>query len=99
MSHIESVPAYVGSLYAFRFLNNRIQSLGDILLLDFNPDSDYKRIFDICFSLLVILFTLPLTLLIGLLIKFGVKKNCLFGSYAKGASHDFSGVILNRLCF
>ena len=42
-AHIYLIP----DLYAFRFLNNRIQSLGDILLLDFNPDSDYKRIFDI----------------------------------------------------
>ena len=66
-------------LYAFRFLNNRIQSLGDVLLLDFNPDSNDKRIFDICFSLLVILFTLPLTLLIGLLIKLQDRGPLFYG--------------------
>ena len=60
----------VPDLYAFRFFNTRLQSLGDILMLDFNPDSNAKRMFDIIFSLLVLLGTLPVTLLIALLIKY-----------------------------
>jgi lipopolysaccharide/colanic/teichoic acid biosynthesis glycosyltransferase len=38
-------------------------------LFDFNPDSESKVLFDKCFSLLVILMTLPLTLTIAMLIK------------------------------
>ena len=60
---------FVPDLYAFRSFNTRLQRFGDLLMFDFNPDSDWKRLFDICFSALVLLFTLPLTLLIGLMIK------------------------------
>jgi exopolysaccharide biosynthesis polyprenyl glycosylphosphotransferase len=59
----------VPDLYAFRIFNTRLQRLGSVMLLDFNPESDRKRLFDVLFSLLVIFATLPLTLLIALLIK------------------------------
>lgn len=59
----------VPDLYAFKFFNTRLQSLGDVLLLDFNPEPQAKRVFDVAFSLLVILATLPVTLLIALIIK------------------------------
>ena len=59
----------VPDLYDFRLFNTRLQSLGDIIVLDFNPDSSTKRLFDVFFSLLIILVTLPLTLIIALLIK------------------------------
>ncbi|MGD9506662.1 MAG: sugar transferase [Syntrophobacteraceae bacterium] len=59
----------VPDLYLFRFLNAEIQTLGDILLVNFNPSSRAKRIFDIVFSLLVLLATLPITLFIALIIK------------------------------
>lgn len=41
----------VPDLYAFRFFNTQLQSLGDVLMLGFNPDSHAKRMFDIAFSL------------------------------------------------
>jgi exopolysaccharide biosynthesis polyprenyl glycosylphosphotransferase len=64
-AHIFMVP----DLYAYGFFNTRLQSLGDVLILDFNPESDGMRVFDILFSLFVIAFTLPLTLVIALVIK------------------------------
>jgi hypothetical protein len=48
-------------LDAFRFLNGRLKHLGKMTLFYFNPDSESKFLFDKCFSLLVILMTLPLT--------------------------------------
>ena len=59
----------VPDLYAFRIFNTRLQRLGSMMLLDFNPESDRKRLFDVVFSLLVIITTLPFTLAIALLIK------------------------------
>jgi len=59
----------VPDLYAFRIFNTRLQRLGSMMLLDFNPESDRKRLFDVVFSLLVIVATLPFTLVIALLIK------------------------------
>ncbi|QCQ20846.1 sugar transferase [Desulfoglaeba alkanexedens] len=59
----------VPDLYAFRILNTRLERLGSMMLLDFNPESGRKRLFDVAFSLLVILCSLPLTLPIALLIK------------------------------
>lgn len=59
----------VPDLETFRLFNSQIQHLGKVMLFDFNPDSELKNIFDICFSSLIILLTLPLTLTIALLIK------------------------------
>jgi lipopolysaccharide/colanic/teichoic acid biosynthesis glycosyltransferase len=39
-----------------------------VFLINFNPDYRWKRYFDVIFSLIAILFTLPLSLLIALLI-------------------------------
>ena len=66
---------FVPDLYAFRLFNSKLQSLGDVLLLDFNPESNSKRLFDIAFSLAVILATLPFTLFIALLIKLQEKNS------------------------
>jgi putative colanic acid biosysnthesis UDP-glucose lipid carrier transferase len=60
---------FVPNLYAFHLLNGQVQSLGDIMLIAFNPDSTRKRFFDIFFSLLIILFSLPLILIISIIIK------------------------------
>lgn len=60
----------VPDLYAFRIFNTRLEHLGNVILLDFNPDSRQKRVFDIFFSLAVILMALPLLLIIAMLIKF-----------------------------
>lgn len=60
---------FVPDLYAFQSFNSRIQRYGELLLFDFNPDSKWKRLFDICFSLGVLLLTLPLILLVALFVK------------------------------
>jgi exopolysaccharide biosynthesis polyprenyl glycosylphosphotransferase len=59
----------IPDLYVFGLHHAEIQSLGKLLILNFNPHTEWKRGFDIIFSCLVILFTLPLTLLIAFLIK------------------------------
>jgi hypothetical protein len=59
----------VPDLDAFRFLNGRLKHLGEMTLFDFNPDSESKNLFDICFALFVILISLPLTLTIAMFIK------------------------------
>jgi len=59
----------VPDLYVFGLHHAEIQSLGDLLILNFNPQTEWKRSFDLIFSLTVLTLTLPLTLLIALLIK------------------------------
>jgi putative colanic acid biosysnthesis UDP-glucose lipid carrier transferase len=59
----------VPDLYVYGLHHAEIQSLGDLLILNFNPNTEWKRSFDIIFSWAVLLCTLPLTLLIALLIK------------------------------
>ncbi|THB77678.1 MAG: sugar transferase [Desulfobulbaceae bacterium] len=59
----------VPDLYVFGLHHAEIQSLGKMLILNFNPHTEWKRGFDVVFSSLVLLFTLPLTTVISLLIK------------------------------
>ncbi len=59
----------IPDLYLYGLHHAEVQSLGDMLILNFNPHTEWKRSFDLVFSLMVIVFTLPLTLLIALLIK------------------------------
>lgn len=59
----------VPDIFAYSVFNADFQSLGDMLLINFNPDYRWKRHFDIIFSLVAILVTSPLSLLIALLIK------------------------------
>lgn len=59
----------VPDLYVYGLHHAEIQSLGQMLILNFNPHTEWKRSFDIVFSFAVLLGTLPLTLLIALLIK------------------------------
>jgi len=61
----------VPDLYVFGLHHAEIQSLGKLLILNFNPHTEWKRSFDIIFSLLVMIFLSPLFLLISLLVKFG----------------------------
>ncbi len=60
----------VPDLYIFGLHHAEIQSLGKMLVLNFNPHTEWKRGFDVLFSLLVLLVSLPVTLLISFLIKF-----------------------------
>jgi exopolysaccharide biosynthesis polyprenyl glycosylphosphotransferase len=59
----------VPDLYIFGLHHAEIQSLGEMLVLNFNPDSDWKRAFDVVFSFLILLLSTPFMLLIMLLIK------------------------------
>ena len=59
----------VPDIYVFGLHHAEIQSLGDMLVLNFNPDLKWKRAFDIIFSLAVLILLAPLYLLIALLIK------------------------------
>ncbi|MCI5209314.1 MAG: sugar transferase [Candidatus Electrothrix sp. ATG2] len=63
----------VPDLYIFGLHHAEIQSVGDMLILNFNPASTWKRGFDIVFSLIILLLTSPLMLLIMLLIKLDSK--------------------------
>ncbi len=59
----------VPDLYVFGLHHAEIQSLGNMLILSFNPDSSWKRIFDIIFSSFILLVTFPLMLIIAVLVK------------------------------
>ena len=59
----------VPDIDAFKLFNAKMQSLGDMLILDFNPKDNFKRLFDIFFSLAVLTFVGPFMLLIALVIK------------------------------
>ena len=59
----------IPDLYVYGLHHAEIQSLGKLLILNFNPHTEWKRGFDVVFSLCILLCTLPLTLAIALLIK------------------------------
>jgi putative colanic acid biosysnthesis UDP-glucose lipid carrier transferase len=59
----------VPDLYIFGLHHAEMQSLGNLLILNFNPHTEWKRSFDVIFSLLVLLITLPLTIAISIAIK------------------------------
>jgi exopolysaccharide biosynthesis polyprenyl glycosylphosphotransferase len=59
----------VPDLYVYGLHHAEIQSLGELLILNFNPNTEWKRSFDLIFSVAALICTLPLTLLIALLIK------------------------------
>lgn len=59
----------VPDIYVFGLHHAEIQSLGDMLVLNFNPDLAWKRVFDVWFSLAVLVLLAPLYLLIALCIK------------------------------
>ena len=60
----------VPDLYVFGLHHAEIQSLGNTLVLNFNPNTEWKRSFDLIFSSLVIVLLSPLMLIIAMLIKF-----------------------------
>ncbi|MGI6639702.1 MAG: sugar transferase [Desulfobulbus sp.] len=68
----------VPDIYVFGLHHAEIQSLGDMLILNFNPDLEWKRSFDICFSLLVLIALSPLYFLIALCIKLDSRGPVLF---------------------
>jgi exopolysaccharide biosynthesis polyprenyl glycosylphosphotransferase len=65
-------------LYIFGLHHAEIQSLGNLMILNFNPNTEWKRGFDLAFSSLALLLTLPLTLVIALLIKMESRGQVLY---------------------
>ncbi len=61
----------VPDLYVYGLHHAEIQSLGDLLILNFNPHTEWKRGFDLFFSLAVLTCFSPLMIIIALLIKIG----------------------------
>ncbi len=59
----------IPDLYIFGLHHAEIQSLGKLLILNFNPHTEWKRSFDMVFSFFAILATLPVTFVVSLLIK------------------------------
>jgi len=59
----------VPDIYSFMLLNAEIESIGDMLILNFNPRKKVKRLFDVVFSSLFLLITLPISIIIAILIK------------------------------
>lgn len=59
----------VPDLYLYGLHHAELQSLGKMLILNFNPHTEWKRSFDVIFSLLVITLGMPVLALIALLIK------------------------------
>ena len=70
----------VPDLFAFDVFNAEYQTLGNMPLINFNPDYAWKRYFDIVFSLAVIILSLPVTLLIALLIKIETLGPVFYGA-------------------
>ncbi|MCB2214435.1 MAG: sugar transferase [Desulfobulbaceae bacterium] len=59
----------VPDLYLYGLHHAELQSIGKMLILNFNPHTEWKRSFDVIFSLLVVIATLPLMAVIAALIK------------------------------
>ncbi len=59
----------IPDIYAFGLHHAEVQSLGNLLLLNFNPNTEWKRTFDIVFSIFALVCTLPFTLLLALVVK------------------------------
>ena len=59
----------VPDLYLYGLHHAEMQSLGRLLILNFNPNTEWKRSFDLVFSIMILICTLPLTLCIAALVK------------------------------
>lgn len=59
----------VPDLYIYGLHHAEIQSLGEMLVLNFNPDTGWKRSFDVLFSCVVLLLCFPFFLVVAALIK------------------------------
>jgi undecaprenyl-phosphate glucose phosphotransferase len=59
----------VPDLYLYGLHHAEMQSLGSLLILNFNPNTEWKRSFDLVFSVMILICTLPLTLLIATVVK------------------------------
>ena len=69
----------VPDLLTYRLLNAEIESLGQVLVVNFNPCCSWKRYFDLVFSAFAILITLPVSALVALLILLEDRGPILYG--------------------
>lgn len=69
----------VPDLYLYGLHHAELQSLGELIILNFNPHTEWKRSFDVLFSIFILIATLPLTALIALIIKLGDKGPIFYG--------------------
>lgn len=89
----------IPDLYIFGLHHAEIQSLGNLMILNFNPNSEWKRSFDVLFSLLVLALTLPLTLLIALLIKLESRGPVLYRhKRVAAAGKEFDCLKFRTMC-
>jgi len=59
----------VSNLFNLGIQKGRIHKMGELNIMDFNLFPGWKRAFDIIFSLMIIIFTLPIWVMIMILIK------------------------------
>jgi len=59
----------VPDLYIFGLHHTEIQSLGEMLILNFNPARSWKRAFDVFFSIIILVLFTPLFFVIAFFIK------------------------------
>jgi exopolysaccharide biosynthesis polyprenyl glycosylphosphotransferase len=59
----------IPDLFAVGIQKSKIRQMGEINLIDFNLYPSWKRTFDVFFSLIVIVITLPVWLMVAVLIK------------------------------
>ena len=59
----------VPDLYLYGLHHAEMQSLGSLLILNFNPNTEWKRGFDLIFSTMILIATLPLTICIAAIVK------------------------------
>lgn len=60
----------VPDLYLYGLHHAEMQSLGNLLILNFNPNTEWKRSFDLIFSIAVLVLTFPMTLAVAIAVKF-----------------------------
>ncbi len=60
----------IPDLYVYGLHHAEIQSLGSLLILNFNPNTEWKRSFDVIFSSIVLVCLLPLLFVIAWFVKF-----------------------------
>jgi putative colanic acid biosysnthesis UDP-glucose lipid carrier transferase len=59
----------VPDIYSYQLINSETRALGDMIVLNFNPQLGTKRLLDVVFALTAIILVAPLGVLLALLIK------------------------------
>ncbi len=69
----------VPDFFAFYLLHSRVEQIGNVIMLNFNPYMAWKRYFDLFFSVLAIIAFSPLMFLIAILIKLEDRGPVFYG--------------------